>query len=104
MATNVKKTEKLKLGEVEVTLAPLKIKKLREFMEAMGKGENAKKDSDYIDVISGAAALAFEACAKELPDGFDFEDEADMEDIKQILRVCGGIDLDAAADLMKATA
>lgn len=95
MATTVNKFQDLVLDDKTYKVRPLKIKSLREFMKAMAEVSDLEDEQEILDGLTSAAQLAFNSCNKDLPEGFDFEDEVDFEDVKVILKVCGGVDLDA---------
>ncbi len=104
MATKVTETLQLELqnGEV-VEIKSLSIKKLRKFMEVVKELEKAENDSDNINIMIKAAAIAVEASNAELAADLDrLEDELDVPTIWKILEVAGGVKLNDPNLLMAA--
>lgn len=97
MATAVFQPEKFKLDSgTEVTVKPLKIRALREFMKVMEKMEALDEESgedESLNVLVEAAQIAVESCNPDLPEDFDVEDEFDLPQVYRIINVAGGIDL-----------
>jgi hypothetical protein len=100
MATAVYTTEDVQLqDETTVTLKPLNIKGLRQFMKAMEGFAQAASDEEGFEVLLKAAALCV---SKQRPEFYDadkgepteaFEDAVDMPTVYKILEVCGGVKL-----------
>lgn len=96
MATTVYDVEVIKLqNDVEVTLKPLTINRLRKFMEVMDKFGSAKTELETLTILIDACAVALE---KQLPDLVtdrdQLEDSLDLPTIYRIIKICGGIDLE----------
>lgn len=89
----------------ELTLRPLAIKPLRKLMKMWEENTNPseeQKEEDAESLLDFFSRISFE-CLKNLKatkDKFkdldDFEMEADPESISRIIKVCMGIDLEAA--------
>jgi len=96
LATTVYSVEEIKLQNGStVQLKPLSIKELRKFMTAISKTQEVTTESDSLNVLIDACAIALE---KQLPDLVKdrdaLEDALDVPTINKILEVCGGIKLD----------
>lgn len=96
MATTVYDVEVIKLqNDAEVTLRPLTINKLREFMKVMDGFAGAESELETLDVLLNACAVAL---AKQEPDLVadreKLEDALDLPTIYRIIKICGGIDLE----------
>lgn len=96
MANTVYDVEEIELQNgAKVTLKPLSIKQLREFMEVIGKTQTVETEEETLNVLISAVAVALK---KQLPDlvaDLDaLEDALDVPTINRILDVCGGIKMD----------
>lgn len=96
MATTVYDVEEIKLQDGStVQLRPLSIKKLRKFMAAMNKAQEAVTEDESLSVLIDACAVALETQLPDLvKDREKLEDALDVPTINRILEVCGGIKLD----------
>lgn len=77
----------------EITLTPLPIKQLRKFQQEFARLEDADDDEKALDVFFDSAVIAIQArnsgvTAEEL------EETLDLPTIMEVLRVCGGIEMD----------
>ena len=100
MATHIYKTDTIELIDGQkITIYPLKIKYLREFMEAYQLIKNAKDDIESISYLSECARISMQ---QYLPDKIqtieDLEDNFDLPSIYKILKIGGGIGVDANSD------
>lgn len=94
--------------ETTVTLRPLSIKRLREFMKEFNKIQKIefKEDSvedEFMTILVNCSAIALKSQLPEQTAFVDkksvsrdaFEDLVDMNIVSKINKVCGGIDFDA---------
>jgi hypothetical protein len=96
LANKVYETYEIELqnGTV-VTLKPLSIKKLREFMNVMKKLDGSLEEDAAVNTLLDAAAIAIKSSAPELATNREeLEDALDMPTIMKIVEVCGGIKMD----------
>ena len=96
MATTVYETQKVKLfSGKELTLRPLKIAVLRDFMGRFDDlGEVADDSSKSLDVIIDCVQIAMRQYAPELADDREaLEDEVDLPTAYKIIEVGSGIKL-----------
>lgn len=96
MATKVYETYEIELqnGTV-VTLRPLPIALLREFMSYMGKLDGSLNEDESINILLSAAAIGLKTSAPELAANMgELENALDMPTIMKIVEVCGGIKMD----------
>ena len=96
MATTVYSVEEITLQDVSnVKLKPLSIKELREFMLALQGAADSTSETETLNVLIDAVAVALK---KQLPDLVAdrdaLEDALDVPTINRILEVCGGIKMD----------
>jgi hypothetical protein len=96
LATKVYETYEIELQDgTAVTLKPLPINSLREFMGHMGKLDGTLTEGDAVDVLIDAAAVGIKLSAPELAaDKNRLGDVLDMPTIMKIIEVCGGIKMD----------
>jgi hypothetical protein len=96
LATTVYDILEIELSDgSSVTLKPLPIKKLREFMEVIASvdEENATEEST-MNVFIKAAMLCLEAAKSDLGKDKDkFEEVVEVPTMMKILEVCGGLKL-----------
>ena len=92
MATTVYKTEKVSLVDsTEIELAPLKIKYLREFMEAFELVRTADNDEEAVIFLSNCAAIAMKQYCPKISTIQELEDSIDLPGIYKVLDVAAGI-------------
>jgi len=78
----------------KVTLKPLPIKRLKEFMKVVTKLDTVKDEEEAIDIFIEACAIALKKSLPELADNKEALEEAlDVPTIWKIMEVCGGIKL-----------
>ncbi len=96
MATTVYDVEEITLQSGDkVTLKPLTIKALRNFMAEISKTQEAKTEDETLTILINACAVALEKQLPELVKDRDaLEDALDVPTINRILEVCGGIKMD----------
>jgi len=100
MATTIYKTKSIKLfNGQEVDLIPLKIKYLREFMEAFDNIKNAKDDYESIEVLVDCVRICMKQYFPEISKSvLDIEDNVDMKTIYEILEAAAGIRINAKSE------
>jgi hypothetical protein len=99
MATKIYDTAKISLvdGE-EITLTPLKIKYLREFMSAFELVKDAKDDDDAITKLSECARITMQQYCPRIKTIEDLEDNLDLPSIYKILDIAAGIKVSDKSD------
>lgn len=95
MATKVYETATITLisGE-EVSLAPLKLKFLRDFMDAFDNVKESKDDYDAIASLSECARIAMQQYYPAIKTIEDLEDNVDLPTVYKILDIAAGIRVD----------
>lgn len=93
MATTVYQNKIIKLIDgTELEIVPLKIKYLREFMEAFEYVKTAKNDDEAIDFLVECVRITMKQYYPEIPlTKSDIEDSLDMPTIYTVLDVSAGI-------------
>lgn len=92
MATSIYKDGTVRLiSGAEVYLKPLKIKFLRQFMEAFDLIKLAKDDPQAINILSHCALIALRSQYPALDTKEKFEDEVDMPTLYKIIDITAGI-------------
>ena len=92
MATTVYKTATVSLIDgTEVGLSPLKIKYLREFMEAFDLVKTADNDDEAIVFLSNCAAVAMKQYYPKISNMEDLQDSIDLQGVYKILEAAAGI-------------
>jgi hypothetical protein len=92
MATTVYKTGKVSLVDgTDVELSPLKLKYLREFMEAFELVKTATNDEEAIEFLSSCAAISMQQYCPRLASITDLEDSINLPGIYKVLEIAAGI-------------
>jgi hypothetical protein len=93
MATKVYSTKNIYLFDgTELEISPLKIKYLREFMDAFALINKTENDDDSILLLLECVRIAMKQYRPELSRSTsDIEDAIDMPTIHEILEIAGGI-------------
>ena len=92
MATSVYKTGKVVLIDgTEINLSPLKIKYLREFMEAFELVKTADSDEEAIIFLSNCAAISMQQYHPKIATIAELEDSMDLPGIYKVLEIAAGI-------------
>ena len=95
MATKVYETSTIVLIDgTEVFLTPLKLKFLRNFMDAFENVKEAKDDYDAIAYLSECARIAMQQYYPQIKTIEDLEDSVDLPTIYKILDIAAGIRVD----------
>jgi hypothetical protein len=99
MATEVYKTETISLMDgAEITLTPLKIKYLREFMNAFELVKTADNDEEAIIFLSNCAAIAMKQYYPAIATISELEDNIDLRGIYKVLEIAAGIKIDGKSE------
>jgi hypothetical protein len=92
MATRVYDSKTIRLIDgTLVYLTPLKIKYLREFMDAFEFVKTAKNDEEAIFFLSECARIAMQQYHPSIQTIFDLEDMVDLKTIYEIIDVAAGV-------------
>jgi hypothetical protein len=92
MATTIYNTGKVTLVDgTEVELSPLKIKYLREFMEAFELVKTADNDEEAIIFLSNCVAISMQQYCPKISTIAELEDSMDLPGIYKVLEVAAGI-------------
>jgi hypothetical protein len=100
MATTVYQTKNVTLIDgTEIEIIPLKIKYLREFMEAFENVKNAKNDDEAIEFLVECVRISMKQFYPKISKNkSDVEDSFDMPAIYTILDVSAGIKINQKSD------
>jgi hypothetical protein len=92
MATTVYESATIKLiDDTEIYITPLKIKYLREFMEAFDRLDDIDANEDAIGVLSDCARIAMKQYYPSIKTIEDLEDSVDLPTIYKIIDIAAGI-------------
>jgi hypothetical protein len=92
MATTVYESATIRLiDDTEIYITPLKIKFLREFMEAFEKLDDVVSNEDAIAVLSECARIAMKQYYPLIKTIEDLEDSVDMPTVYKIIDIAAGI-------------
>jgi hypothetical protein len=92
MATMVYESTTIKLVDnTEVYITPLKIKFLREFMEAFEKLDSISDNEDAVGVLAECARIAMKQYYPSIKTIEDLEDNLDMPTVYKIIDIAAGI-------------
>jgi hypothetical protein len=93
MATAIYNTKIIKLiNGTELEIVPLKIKYLRQFMEAFEDVKKSKSDDETVELLAECVRISMKQFYPEISKNVsDIEDNLDMPTIYKILDVCAGI-------------
>lgn len=93
MATTVYETKNIyTISGQEIEVSPLKIKYLRQFMDAFDSIKQSKDDEESIKILSECVRIVMKQVYPELSKTIeDVEDNFDLPTIYQILDIAGGI-------------
>lgn len=99
MATKIYDTAYVHLIDgTELYLTPLKIKYLREFMEAFEHIKSANNDEDSIIALVECSRVAMKQYYPQIKTIEDVEDNFDLESIYTILDIAGGIKIQDSSE------
>lgn len=92
MATDIYKKNHIELiNGTSVTLAPLKIKYLKEFMDIFENIKDSKNDDESITILSECASICMKQNYPIIQTREDLEDHVDLPTVYKILDYCAGI-------------
>ena len=100
MATRIYKSDTITLMDGEkIEIYPLKIKYLREFMEAFHLIKQSENDLQSISYLSECARIAMQQYKPEIAKTIeDLEDNVDLPTIYKIINIGGGISVNGEAE------
>jgi hypothetical protein len=99
MATTVYKSGNVYLLDgTEISLTPLKIKYLREFMEAFELVKTSDNDEEAIIFLSNCAAIAMKQYYPPIANITDLEDNINLPGIYKVLEIAAGIKIDEKSE------
>ena len=100
MATRIYKSDIITLMDGErIEIYPLKIKYLREFMEAFHLIKESKNDIESISYLSECARIAMQQYKPEIAGTIEnLEDNVDLPTIYKIINIGGGISVNGETD------
>lgn len=100
MATEIYKTKNIYLFDgTEVEIMPLKIKYLREFMDAFSHIKQTKNDDEAMHVLVECARIAMKQYYPEISSSIeDLEDNIDLPTVHEILDIAGNIKMGGDED------
>lgn len=106
MANKVNNSEKITLQDgSSVEIRALNIKNLRKFMDVTKKFETVKDENEGLDLLIKACQIALVAADEEKFSEVEYlEENLDMETIAQIMKISGGVDINADPNLADAMA
>lgn len=92
MATKVYDSAYIELIDgTELYITPLKIKYLREFMDAFEFVKTATSDDEAILFLSECARIAMKQYYPQIQSLYELEDSVDMKTVYKIVEIAGGI-------------
>lgn len=92
MATEIYKTDKVfTVDDLEIEISPLKIKYLRQFMDAFEDVKNAKDDHEAISKLSECVKISMKQYYPTIKTVEDVEDVFDLNSIYHIIDIAAGI-------------
>jgi hypothetical protein len=96
MATSIYKTKNIYLFDgTEIEIMPLKIKYLREFMDAFNKIKYAQDDDESMMVLTECTRIAMKQYCPEISKSIeDLEDNIDLPTVHVVLEVAANIKID----------
>jgi len=99
MATKIYDTKKISFVDDRViTLAPLKIKYLREFLEKFETIKQAKTDDESISVLAECALIAMQQYCPSIKTIEDLEDALDLPTIYEVIDIAAGIKINEKSE------
>ncbi len=99
MATKVYDTKKISLVDDRViTISPLKIKYLREFLEAFETIKEAKTDDESISILAKCALITMQQYCPSIKTIEDLEDNLDLPTIYEVIDIAAGIKINEKSE------
>jgi hypothetical protein len=94
MATKIYESDNIKLlDDTSITLTPLKIRYLRDFMTMFEIMKDAKNDEDAMIFLSECVKIAMQQYAPEINTIYEVEDRFDLPTMYRVLEIAAGIKL-----------
>jgi len=95
MATKIYDTEIIELVDgTRIKITPLKVKYLREFMDAFNFIDMAENDEEAIVALANCARIAMQQYYPAIQTMEDLEDSVDLPTVYRILNIAAGIKVD----------
>jgi len=95
MATKIYNTDTVYLMDgTEITISPLKLKYLREFMDAFKFVDLSENDEEAIVALANCARIAMQQYCPSIKTMEELEDSVDLPTIYKILNIAAGISVD----------
>lgn len=82
----------------ELYISPLKIKYLREFMDAFKKVQSAENNDESLDGLINCVRIAMKQFMPEIKSASQVEDCMDIHAIYDVLKYCAGISLNDSSE------
>ena len=99
MATKIYQSKKVSLIDDRViTISPLKIKYLREFLETFETIKEAKTDDESIAVLALCALVAMQQYCPSIKTIDDLEDSIDLPTIYEVIDIAAGIKINEKSE------
>jgi hypothetical protein len=99
MATRVYKSDTIKLvDDTEIYITPLKIRYLRQFMDAFEDVKTAQDDLEAMTYLAKCATIAMQQYYPLIRTLEDLEDSMDMPTVYKVLDVAAGIQINKPAE------
>lgn len=104
MATSVYTVEEILLQDgKEVSLKPLNIRNMRQFMTKFKELEKLTTDDEVVDFLIDISQFCLASLYPDYADSEKYEDAVDMPTVHKIIEICGGVKLNDP-ELMAAAA
>ena len=99
MATKIYESKKISLIDDRViTISPLKIKYLREFLETFETIKEVKTDDESIEVLAKCALISMQQYCPSIKTIEDLEDSIDLPTIYEIIDIAAGIKINEKSE------
>jgi len=99
MATKIYETKKISLVDDRIiTVSPLKIKYLREFLEKFETIKQAKSDDESISVLAECALISMQQYCPSIKTIEDLEDSLDLPTIYEVIEIAAGIKINEKSE------
>ncbi len=96
MATSIYESGYINLIDgTELYITPLKIKYMRMFMNEFNNMRNVESEDERIDVLLECCRVAMQQYYPSIKTKDDVEDNIDMKTMYSLLKISGGVDLEA---------
>lgn len=99
MATKVYETKKISLiDDSSITISPLKIKYLREFLDVFETIKEAKTDDESIEILAKCALVAMQQYCPSINTLEVLEDNLDLPTIYEVIDIAAGIKINQKSE------